>query len=73
VYEIESSWFWYSCYSDVLLYSNDGNIVTGVVVGLELKAGVLDKNFLWIVVIGKVLERLLFFYKSNWKVIDLVV
>ena len=45
----------------------------GVVVSLELKARVLDKSFLGIVVIEKDLERLLLFCKSNWKVIDLVV
>ena len=38
--------------------------------GLELGLEVLNRNFLEMVDTGRVLERLVFFYKSNWKVMD---
>ena len=44
----------------------------GMVVGLELEAGVLGRSSSEIVVTGRILKWLFLFHKSNWKVIDLV-
>jgi len=42
------------------------------VVGSGLGLGVLGRSFSEIIVIEKILRRLVFFYESDWKVIDLV-
>jgi len=42
------------------------------VVGLKLGLGVVGSGSSEIIVTKKILRKLVFFYKSDWKVIDLV-
>jgi len=44
----------------------------GMVLYLELEAGVLDRSSSEIIVTRRILKWLFLFHKSNWKVIDLV-
>jgi len=42
------------------------------IAGLELRLEILDIDSLRVVGTGRVLERLVLFHKSDWKVIDLI-